>query len=131
MDKALLFKRRLPEDEVSIEGIGVVRVRALNRREAMETQRIEDPVERDHLIIALGLVDPRLTVSEVAQWAEASPAGEMEPVSVRIAEMSGMLPDSAKKAVKAFVADPEQEFRTLPSAEAVDDSGLPARGDVG
>lgn len=131
MDKELLFKPRLPEDEVSIEGVGAVRVRALNREEAKATQKIEDAALRDLHIIAIGMVDPRLSVSEVRRWSEASPASEMEAVSRRIAELSGMLPDSAKQAVMEFEANPDAEFRALPRAEAGNDGGPAASGDAG
>lgn len=123
VDKALLFKPRLPEDEVEIPGVGTVRVRALNREEAKSTQKIEDPALRDLHIIAIGMVDPQLSVSEVKRWAEASPASEMEPVANKIAELSGMLPDSPKRVVTEFEANPDAEFRALPSGQAVDDGG--------
>lgn len=116
---------------MTIEGIGVFRVRGLNRLEVMATQKMDDPIERDLHIIAIGLVEPRLSVSEVRRWAEASPAGEMEPVSTKIADLSGILPDAAKRAVMQFEANPDEEFRALPSPEVVNDGGAPARGDVG
>lgn len=120
MDKELLFKPHLPEDEVEVPGVGVVRVRALSREEAKAIQKIEDYGLRDLHQIAIGLVDPKLSVSEVRRWAEASPANEMEAVATRIAELSGVVEESAKKVVKEFEADPDIEFRVLPSAEAGD-----------
>ena len=130
MDKDLLFKPRLTEAEVEIPGVGTVRVRALNRQEAKALQKIESDDLRDLHMVAIGLVDPALSVSEVKRWAEASPAGEMEPVADRIAELSGMLAGSPKEAMKNFEANPDDEFRVLPGAEAVDDGGPAAGGDV-
>jgi hypothetical protein len=121
VDKDLLFKPRLAEDVVEIPGIGGIRVRALNRQEAKRVQAIASDDERDLHMLAIGIVDPPLSVSEVRRWAEASPAGEMEPVSERIAELSGMLPSSPKEAMKNFEAEPADEFRILPGSEVGDD----------
>ncbi len=142
MDKELLFKSRLPEDDVDVSGVGTVRVRGLNRIEAMHIQAATDPAEADRRIIAQGLVDPVLVISgllhqldgkpckacaEAGQWQKASIAAELEPVTTRIAELAGIAPDAAKQAVKGFEADPDLEFQLLPGAEAVDD-GLGATG---
>jgi hypothetical protein len=128
VDKDLLFKPRLPEADVDIPDVGTVRVRALNRQEAKQLQKLPNDDQRDLHLIAMGLVEPSLSVSEVKQWAEASPAGEMEPVSDRILELSGMLDTSAKEAMKNFEDNPEDEFRVLPSAEVAQDSGADEGG---
>ncbi|MEU4675740.1 hypothetical protein [Micromonospora sp. NPDC023737] len=130
MDKAALFAPRLPEDDVEVPGIGTVRVRGLNRSEAMDVGKIDDLALRDRTLIAIGLVDPKLSVSEVKRWGEAAPASELEAVSRRIAQLSGMLPDSVKEAVREFEANPDAEFRALPGAGAGDDGGPDDGGDA-
>jgi len=120
VDKELLFKRRLEEDDVEIPGVGTIRVRALNRAESVSVSKLTDLGERDAHIIAIGMVDPRMSVSEVKRWGEAASGGELESVSKRIAQLSGMLPGAAKEAVKEFEANPDAEFRALPGAEAGD-----------
>lgn len=107
--KARLLTRRLPEDEVEVPGIGVVRVRGLNRAEAMHVQAAKGkgPEATERRILALGLVDPPMTEAEVGQWQKASPGGEIEPVSTKIAELSGMLDSSAKDVVKTFRSGPD------------------------
>ncbi|KAB1925149.1 hypothetical protein F8280_12120 [Micromonospora noduli] len=131
MDKAALFAPRLPEADVEVPGVGTVRVRGLNRSEAMDVGKIADLSLRDRTLIAIGMVEPSLSVSEVKRWGDAAPASELELVSRRIAQLSGMLPDSAKEAVKEFEANPDAEFRVLPGAEAGDDGGPAAVGDAG
>ena len=128
MDKSLLFKPRLPEDTVDVPGVGVLRVRGLNRLEAMHVQAAKGPEETERRILALGMVDPKLTEDEVRQWQRASAAGEIEPVSTRIAQLSGMVAESPKRAYQDFEADPGSEFRLLPGSEAGDDGGSPADG---
>lgn len=121
MDKELLFKPRLPEEEIEVPGVGTMRVRGLNRIEAMHVQAANGPEATERRILSLGLVDPVLTEAEVGRWQKASAAGEIEPVSTRIAVLSGMAPDAAKEQVKAFEANPDAEFPVLPGTEAGDD----------
>lgn len=116
MDKELLFKSALPEAEVEIPGKGTVRVRALTRAEALSMQHVEGGVQAiERRMLALAMVDPELTEAEVGQWQKASVAGEMEPVGVKIQELSGMTEGAAKEAYKAFDENPDAEFRLPPS----------------
>ena len=131
MDKELLLKPRLPEADVEVPGIGTVRVRGLNRAEAMQVQAAKGVEATERRILALGMVDPALTEAEAGQWQKNAPAGEIEPVSRRIAELSGMFDGADKQAYKDFEADPGSEFRVLPRSEVVDDGGQAASGDAG
>ena len=130
MDIELLFKPRLPEANVDIPGLGPVRVRGLNRAEAMMVQEAKGTEATERRILALGMVDPPMTEFQAGRWQKAATAGEIEPVSRKIAELSGMLDDSAKEAYKTFEATPDAEFSVLPSDEAGDDSRGPASADV-
>lgn len=98
--KDKLLTRRLDEDDVKIPGVGTVRVRGLSRAEVLKIQRLGKKDAEAHTM-ALGLVDPQMTFEEVQQWAAASPAGEMEPVSRRIAELSGIVAGADKSGVPA------------------------------
>jgi hypothetical protein len=99
MDKEALFRPRLAEDDVDVPGIGTVRVRALNRAEVMAVQGVAGLEARERKILAAGMVDPALTESEAGQWQKASPGGEIEPVSTRIAELSGLVEGAPKSGV--------------------------------
>lgn len=105
MDKDKLLAPRadtssgLPEDTVSIPDVGEVRVRGLSRIEAMHVQAARGEEATERRILALGLVDPSLTEAEAGQWMKAAVAGEIEPVSRRIAELSGMVEDAPKSSV--------------------------------
>lgn len=127
MDKALLFEPRLPEEDFPIPGVGTVRVRGLNRDETVAVGKLEDAAERDRHIIAIGMVDPKLSVSEVKRWGSAATGGELEKVSRKIAELSGMLEGSDKTAYKSDGDGPGAGVRALPGDEAGDDGG-PAEG---
>lgn len=104
VDKHALMAPRLPEDDVEIPGVGTVRVRALSRAEAMSVQRLAKK-DQDVHTIALGMMDPPMSVDDVQRWAEASPAGEMEAVARRIAQLSGVLTEGAQKSGVPGVRD--------------------------
>lgn len=123
MDKELLFKARLPEADVDIEGVGTVRVRGLSRMEALLLNKIDDVEAKERRILVYGLVDPVLTDAEVRRWQQASVAGELEPVTRVIAELSGILPESAKEAYKSLRDESRDGVRVLPSPEAWNDGG--------
>lgn len=132
MDKAALIARRIPERDVVIPGVGTVRVRGLTRAEALLVRHdVDGEVEKERMILALTMLDPPMTVEDASAWQDGSPAGEIEPITDVVMELSGMVSGSAKRAVKDFVADPELEFRVLPGAEAGDDGGDAAGADVG
>lgn len=129
MDRELLFKPRLAEDDVELEGVGTVRVRALNRLEAMRVKSVSDTAAQERLILVMGMVDPVINDDEAKRWQRASAAGELELVTGRIAVLSGMAPDSAKEAYKSLRDGSGAGVHVLPGAEAGDDSGPAASGD--
>lgn len=110
MDKAQLLKVRVPEGEVEIPDVGTVRVRGLTREEAISARKATDSLDNidgarvlvlERKMLALAMIDPALTEDEVAEWQRGSPAGELEPVVLKIQELSGMLDDAAKGAYKS------------------------------
>lgn len=106
MDKELLFKARLHERDVELPGVGTVRVRALARGEVVAIKDAGDLAldEYERKLISLAMIDPTLTEDEVRQWQEAAPAGELEPVTNAIAELSGLDQEAAKRAYQQFRA---------------------------
>lgn len=100
MDKADLFRPRLPEDTVETAA-GVMRVRGLSRAEVMELRRYAvDAYELDCQMLHKGLVDPVLTLEEAREWCKAWPITEIDPVSHKIAQLSGMEEDEDAEAVR-------------------------------
>lgn len=106
MDKDLLFKARLRERDVDIPDVGTVRVRALARGEVLAFQELGELEVQvyERKLLALALVDPVLTEDEVRQWQEAAPAGELEPVTQAVVELSGLDREAAKLAYQQFRA---------------------------
>lgn len=102
LDKAaLLAPVDLDEDDVAIPRLGgSVRVRGLSRLDAAKLANVSG-IDREAHILAMGLVDPAMSVSEVKQWMAGAPAGEFNPVAERIGELSGLLESSEKDAYKS------------------------------
>lgn len=129
MDRELLFKPRLPEEDVDLAGVGIVRVRGLSRLEALRVQAVDDAIARERLILVLGMVDPSVNDDEAKRWQRASVAGEIELVTGRIAVLSGMGPDATKEAYKSLPGGSGAGVHVLSGAEAGDDGGPAAGGD--
>jgi hypothetical protein len=97
-----LFRARLNTKDVDVPGLGTVRVRALSRGEVLELKKMEDLEQIERTIIATAMVDPALSMDDVAQWAAVSPASEIELVSEEIARLSGLDKGAERAAVSTF-----------------------------
>lgn len=110
--KARLLKPRINEDTVEIEGVGPVRVRGLSRgevfalRKAKESGRLKDEAAWDRRLVSLAMVDPAMTEDEVGEWQDSSPAGELEDVTKKIQQLSGMAEGADKSGVQDVRDEP-------------------------
>lgn len=95
-----ILARKMGRDTVTLpDGSGTVEVRGLNRSEAVRVGEVEAGLDRDALLISLGLVDPEMTVEDVLQWGREDDSGTLEVVSRRIGELSRMVEDAGKSSV--------------------------------
>lgn len=102
MDKAKLFAKRLHEEEYEIDGVGSVTIRSLSREEAMPLRDRKLPVDEvERKLLSAAMVDPQMSEDDVRQWQAASSAGEIEAITQRIAEISGMTMRADKEAYKS------------------------------
>lgn len=112
MDKDKLIAPRtdtpsgLPEDDVNIPDVGTVRVRGLSRAEVFEVQQVKGRDAHERRILTLGLIDPVLTDNEIRQWQANSPAGEIEPVTNKIRDLSGLGDGADKESYKSAGDEP-------------------------
>lgn len=108
MDKALLLAPRIQQDQVDIAGLGTVTVRGLSRQQMLDAGKLADEgvAVMERAMLAAGMVDPELTVDEVAEWQRVSPANEIQPVVQRINELSGVSQTSVKDAWKSVLDEP-------------------------
>lgn len=91
MDKETLFKRQAC-DRLGVVDLDdfVVTVRGLSRGEVKKAQEFDSDEARDRVIVAMGMVDPKLTAKEVAEWFDIAPAGDTVAVLAKISELSGL-----------------------------------------
>ena len=110
VDKAALLARQLPRETIAIEGVGTVVVRALSRAEVMAINAVrkegDSPEALEQRLLQVGLVEPALTLEEVEEWYQNSPAGELSVVSDAITRLSGMNPEVGKQAYRQFRGRP-------------------------
>lgn len=98
MDKEILLKSRIPEAEVEIDGVGIVRVRGLTRDEVFLLQKHTDNVEKlERKMLSIAMLDPKLTEAEVGKWQMNATSNEIEPVADTIRELSGLGEGASKK----------------------------------
>lgn len=105
IDKAAILGRDTVSgtETITLDGVGEVIVRGLSRAEAIAVQQTDDVARRDVLIAAYGLVEPEMTAEDVAAWQRIPGAGrELEQLTMKVAELSGMLEGQPKEVVKKF-----------------------------
>lgn len=90
---ASLTQPRLQGEEIEIPGVGTVLVRALSRHEMLTASKAAESggalaMERE--MISYALLEPTMTVDQVAEWQKASPASEMMPIVHKINALSGI-----------------------------------------
>jgi len=100
IDRDALFKARLPERTIELDGVGEIRVRALSRGETTDIPSLEG-IEREAVIISRAMVEPIMSRADVIEWMAAAPAGEFDKISTAIGELSGLLESSGKDAYKS------------------------------
>jgi hypothetical protein len=94
-----ILARKLGRDIVELPDGGTVEVRGLNREEAIQVGEVEAGLERDALLISLGMVDPVMGVADVKTWGQGDTSGTLEVVSLRIGQLSHMVEGAGKSGV--------------------------------
>lgn len=102
MDKKDLLKRRCPEADVELPGVGTVRVRGLTRAEVKTIgEGVNDGKDMEAQALSWALVDPQLTVEEVQQLFEVAGFAEIQLLNQTINELSGIAGLAQKEAYKS------------------------------
>lgn len=98
--KARLLKSRLGEETIDIPGVGEVTVRGLSRGEVLLLQKSSsNPTQLEQKIIAVGMVDPKVSEKEAALWQKAATSGEVDQVVDAINRLSGLVQGAQKSDV--------------------------------
>lgn len=103
MDKAKLLSRRkaFAEVEVEVEG-GTVTVRSLSRDEILVLRGLgNNPAKFERKLLAYAMVEPTLTEAEAAEWQKNSDPLELEDVTNKVMEISGLKERADKAAYKS------------------------------
>jgi hypothetical protein len=93
------------EDDVKLASGKLVRVRALSRAEVLVMQTLkakgildtEDKWERH--MLARAIVNPSMTVEQIAGWQQERAGGDLEDVTRKISDLSGLTEGADKSGV--------------------------------
>lgn len=100
MDRELLKKPRLREEEIELEDVGTIRVRALNRAEVLKINNVKMPiVKMEQLLLSMAMVDPTMSKEDIEEWQSAGGAGEIEKVTEVVQRLSGLVKGADKSDV--------------------------------
>lgn len=102
VSKEDLLRRRCPEDDVELPSVGTVRVRGLTRGEVkLISDGVNEGRDMEPLSLSLALVEPKLTEDEAAVMVQVSPFDEIQKITTRVNELSGIAQGSPKEAYKS------------------------------
>lgn len=94
-----ILARKTGHGKAVLPGGGEVEVRALTRNEVLRANDFDSMSDKDNFIVSTGLTNPKLSLEDVAAWANAGNAGDLVAVSDRIAELSGLKQGADKSGV--------------------------------
>jgi hypothetical protein len=112
ISKEALLKSGLPEETVTVDGLGTVRVRSLSRAEFLRVRQA-DAEGWEIGLVAAGLVEPALTEDEVRDWHNSVAPKVFDVLAGEILRVSGL-----RKAVEEVVAAVEDAKRNFPAGPA-------------
>jgi hypothetical protein len=98
--KDQLFGFVIGQADAALPSGATVRVRGLNRIEAATVGQQSDLAEQEMRTVALGLVDPSMTLAEVRKWYRTAPAPDIEAVAKAIHDLTQ--PDNPKGYTKSL-----------------------------
>lgn len=96
-----ILTRKIGGEVVTLPSGGTVKVRGLTRNQAQQVQDAPEGIDRDSMMIHLGLVDPELSAEDVVAWFDVAPAGDVLAIAREVSRLSGMLEGQGKQATKS------------------------------
>jgi hypothetical protein len=95
-----ILARKIGKGTATLPDGSTVAIRGLTRDEVLAAQEGTDTsADRDNALVALGMIDPKLSIEDVAAWAAAGDAGDLVAVSEAIQELSGLTEGAGKSRV--------------------------------
>lgn len=116
ISKEAFLKPGLPEETVTIDNLGTVRIRSLSRAEFLK-HRMADGTGWEVGIIAAGLVEPALSEDEVRVWLDGCMPKVSDDLGAAILRLSGLrkaLDEIGQAHANPAVEDAKRNFRDEP-----------------
>lgn len=105
ISKEALLKGGLPEETVTIAGLGTVRIRSLSRAEFMRVREY-DKEGWEIGVVTCGLVEPALTEDEVRDWRTVVAPKVFDDVAGEVIRLSGLRTAAVEEARRSFPGEP-------------------------
>lgn len=102
LSRAEILARKVGHQVVDIPSGGQVTIRPITRNEALRMHSLVEAGEvatGDDYLISTALVDPEMSIEDVAQWGDTAPAGDLVALSEAVARLSGMTAGAPKSGV--------------------------------
>lgn len=106
-----LISSTLNEEDLPLPSGKLVRVKGLSRGEVFLMQKtkqdggIKDEAAWERRMVSLALVAPKLTEEQVGQWQQGPAGGDLQKLTEKIQELSGLAEGADKSSVQD-VRDP-------------------------
>lgn len=102
ISKEAFLKVSLPEEVVTVEGLGTVRIRSLSRAEFMQVRQ-SDADGWEIGVVAHGLVEPALTEDEIREWRASCSAPQLfDDLAGEVLRISGLRKAAVAEAKRSF-----------------------------
>lgn len=95
-------------EEHVVPGVGTLLIRPLSRAEQRRVYSLHEANPNDvgpaeNFMVARAVVEPKLTVDDVEQWAKGKNGRHIEQVVTKINELSGIEEGAGKEATERFL----------------------------
>jgi hypothetical protein len=106
-----LTRGQLPTRTITIDRIGKIKLRGLNRAEATQLQYIDTDTlggfeQREIKMLMYGVESMVLDEATTRAWRDSAPSGELEKITEVIAELSGVGQGQDREASKSVRCEP-------------------------
>jgi hypothetical protein len=103
LSRAQILARKVygTTESVELSDGGEVIVRGMTRGEARELSALDDEGDVENTALHYGLVEPALSLEDVAKWIANEGSGEVQKVVNAIQRLSGTDPGQAKEFTKS------------------------------
>lgn len=101
-----LLEPTLDEEDFALPSGAKIRIKSLNRNEALRIAESKQGTrDRELKMVAWAMVTPPMSYKDAERWFDQAKAGDIQALTFRIQQISGLTEDAEKEAVDRFRGD--------------------------